>query len=132
MKELTTRIMLGMVMLLLSALVVKDARTASAAESQRGGDPATVIRARAFEVVDERGQVRAQLFLGEDGNGSIRLRDKTGNLRVKLGASTDGYTSLLLFDEATTPAVQLVTSPSDTSLSLKVKGQEKRITPTSK
>lgn len=134
MKERSTRIMLGIVIFLLSALLVQNSRTASAAESQRGGDPAPVLRARAFEVVDERGRVRAQLYLGEDGDGGIRLRNKNGDLRVKLGASTEGYTGLQLFDgtDPVSPAVQLVTSPSGTSLSLKEKGKEKRITPTSK
>jgi len=131
--ERSTRIMLGMVILLLTALLLRDVPSAaSAAQAPRGGEPAGVVRATAFELVDERGQVRAQVFLGEDGGGNIRLRDRTGNVRVKLGASTGGDTGLLLFDQTVEPAVQLVTSPSGTSLMLKEKGHERRFTPTSK
>ena len=133
MKERTTRIMLGIVILWVSTLLVRDSRTASAAEPQHGGEPAPGPPRESLRVVNERGEVRAQLYLGEDGGGNIRLRGKTGDVRVKLGVSTDGNTGLLVLDENVSPAVQLVTSPSEgTSLSLKEKGKEKRISPTSK
>jgi hypothetical protein len=132
MKEHSTRIMLAIVILLQAALLVQNSRGVSA-ESQRVGNAAPVIRASAFEVVDVTGQVRAQLYLGDDGDGGIRLRNKHGALRVKLGASADGLTGLQLFDEAISdqnPAVALVTSRSEgTSLLLKEKGKEKRIRP---
>ena len=132
MNDRTTRVMLAMVILLLSALLVKDSVVVPARASQHTADPAGVVRARSFEVVDERGEVRAQLFLGQDGDGTIRLRDKSGNVRVKLGASTDGYTGLLLMDQNVTPAVQLVTGPSGTSLSLTENKKKKRITASSR
>jgi hypothetical protein len=67
------------------------------------------------------------MFLGQDGGGNIRLRDTTGNVRVKLGASTQGSTGLLLFDEEVNPAVEVVTNKTGTSLSLSEKGKEKRV-----
>jgi hypothetical protein len=65
-----------------------------------------VVRAQSFELVDGQGQVRAQLFLGEEGGGNLRLRDETGRVRVKLGAKK-GHVGLLLFNEKIEPAVEL-------------------------
>lgn len=64
-----------------------------------------VIQAQSFELVDAKGNVRAQLFLSEDGSGNIRLRDSKGTVRVKLGASAEGGTGLLLMDANAEPVV---------------------------
>ena len=45
---------------------------------------------QAFELVDSNGQVRAQFDVEESGEVVLRLRDETGAVRVKLGASEDG------------------------------------------
>ena len=64
-----------------------------------------VVQARLIELVDERGQVRAQLHIGADGGGNLRLRNGQGEVRVKLGATADGA-GLLLMDQATEPGVR--------------------------
>ena len=68
-------------------------------------EPPRVLRAQSFELVDSRGQVRAQIYLGEHGGGNLRLRDETGRVRVKLGAR-QGRTGLLLLNEEIEPAVE--------------------------
>ncbi len=85
-----------------------------------------VIRAQAIELVDERGQVRAQLHLGEDGGGNLRLRSGDGTVRVKLAGTVDG-SGLLLFDKEAEPALWLAANKSGTSLTIAQKGKEKRI-----
>jgi hypothetical protein len=62
------------------------------------------IRARAFELVDDRGQVRAPLNVEPGREVVLRLLDAKGTIRIKLGASAHG-SALLLLDEATEPAV---------------------------
>ena len=94
-----------------------------AAESQQ---TAQVLRAQAFDLVDARGQVRAQLYLAEDGGGSLRLRSGDGTVRVKLGGSADG-SSLLLFNKEAEPAVELSANKTGTSVRLAEKGKEVRV-----
>jgi hypothetical protein len=127
MKGRTTHAMLAVVIVLLSALLTRDVLQGPTVMAQDANQISPVVRARGFELVDERGQVRAQIYLGEDGGGNIRLRDVTGAVRIKLGASTQGYTGLLVLDEAVNPAIQIVTDKSGTSLSLTEKGKEKRV-----
>ncbi len=69
-------------------------------------DPSTV-RARALELIDERGTVRGQWTVESDGEVVLRLRDEQGAIRVKLGASAGG-SGLLLLDETTAPGVQMI------------------------
>jgi hypothetical protein len=76
-----------------------------------------VLRARAIELVDERGQVRAQLEVEDSGEVVFRLRDSEGTIRVKLGAAKDG-SGLLLLDEKTEPGVHLLAKDDGTSLTL--------------
>jgi hypothetical protein len=127
MKSRTTQAMLAVVILLLLALLARDVLKGSTVMAQDANQISPVVRARGFELVDERGQVRAQIYLGDDGGGNIRLRDATGVVRIKLGASTQGYTGLLVLDEEVNPAIHIVTDKSGTSLSLAEKGKEKRV-----
>lgn len=85
-----------------------------------------VIRAESIELVDQRGQVRAQLFLGEDGGGNLRLRSGDGTVRVKLAGTADG-SGLILFAKEAEPAVWMAADKSGTSVTLAEKGKEKRI-----
>jgi hypothetical protein len=88
----------------------------------------TVIRAQRLQLVDERGQVRAELFLGQDGSGNLRLRDRTGNVRVKLGTSAEARTGLLLLDDRVEPAVELyVDRKQGASLGLTGQDGKKRV-----
>jgi hypothetical protein len=80
-----------------------------------------VVRARAIELVDGRGQQRAQIKVEPSGEVVFRLRDQDGEIRVKLGASRTG-SGLLLLDEATEPGVQLLAGKRETSV--KVGGKQ--------
>jgi len=88
-----------------------------------------VLRGRALELVDERGQIRARLDMEPGGNVVFRLLDREGTIRVKLGAGTDG-SGLLLANDATEPGVHLLAKPQGSSLRLADKdGRERLITP---
>jgi hypothetical protein len=95
-----------------------------------------VLRARALELVDVSGQVRAQLRVEPDGEAVFRLRDENGTIRVKLSASRNG-SGLLLLDETTEPGVQIIARraaaadrPTTTSINLFGQdGQRRIITP---
>lgn len=73
-----------------------------------------VLRGRALEIVDERGQVRSRLNVESDGHVVFRLMDRNGTIRVKLGAD-EGGSGLVLLDEATEPAVHIVARRDGTS-----------------
>ena len=61
--------------------------------------PAEVIRARRFELIDEKGEVRA--VLGALGNGSphLVLHDANGRMRAAVALSKSGAPRIMLFDE---------------------------------
>ena len=105
--------------LVLALLLLHSNRLAAAS------DPET-LRARAIELVDERGQVRAQLNVESSGEAVFRLRDQKGEIRVKLGASGEG-SGLLLLDGATEPAIHMLAKGSGTSLTLSGKGGLRRV-----
>ena len=69
-------------------------------------DVQPVVRAQLIELVDSKGQVRAQLKTEAD-EVIFRLRDREGQIRVKLGAG-EGGSGLLLIDERTEPGVHLL------------------------
>ena len=111
--------LVGINVALLTALVVQGRRVSAA------GDPGTV-RARAIELVDERGRVRAQLNVEPDGETVFRLRNAAGEIRVKLGAGEDG-SGLLLLDGSTEPGIQLLAQRSGTQLTLASPGGQRRV-----
>jgi hypothetical protein len=86
--------------------------------SDSGRDP-QVIRAQLIELVDAKGTVRGQLYLGEDGSGQMRLRDAEGNVAVKLGGLRDGGGALLLMDPSVEPAITLAAADSGPSITLR-------------
>jgi hypothetical protein len=98
---------------------------AGRAEGAAGKIP-DVLRARMLELVDESGQVRANLKVEPGGEVVFRLRDAQGTVRVKLAASADG-SGLLLLDDRTEPGAHLLASPRGTSLTLSARGKEKRV-----
>ena len=65
-----------------------------------------VVRARALELVDDRGRARASIDVAPEGDVVFRLRDETGTIRVKMSAGREG-SGLLLLDASTEPGVQL-------------------------
>ena len=87
-----------------------------------------VVRARAIELVDSRGRVRAQLNVESSGEVIFRLRDSAGTIRVKLGASEDG-SGLLLANEATEPGVHILANRRATSVTVQRGQQRQVITP---
>ena len=76
-----------------------------------------VVRARTWELVDGRGQTRASMEVAPGGDVVLRLRDRTGTIRVKLSAGENG-SGLLLLDNSTEPGVQLDAGASGSSLKL--------------
>jgi hypothetical protein len=90
------------------------------------GQGPSVIRGRALELVDERGQVRARLNLEPGGDVVFRLLDQEGTIRVKLGAGTEG-SGLLLANDATEPGVHILAQPDGSSLRLANKDGRERI-----
>ncbi len=107
-----------------------------AAQAAPDTAPVEVLRGRALELVDERGQIRAKLDVDEAGEVLLRLIDQNGTIRVKLGAAEHG-SALLLIDEATEPGVHIIarraptsSRPNTTSITLRgVDGQPRVIRP---
>lgn len=69
--------------------------------------------------MNDEGIVVAQLYVGIDGTGQIRLRDATGEVRVKLGAGPDGSSLILVNAEGEPiPGVWATTDKKGTKLTL--------------
>jgi hypothetical protein len=102
----------GLNIVLLILLVWTNAR------SQAPQEVYDVIRARRIELVNERGEMRGQLHLAENGGGELRLRNGQGEIRIKLGPTNDGGTALLMMDPSTEPAATLHTGASGPALTL--------------
>ena len=84
------------------------------------------MRARAFELVDNSGQVRYRLNVESDGEVVLRLLDQGGTIRVKLGAGRSG-SGLVLLNDAAEPGVQVLAKAEGSSLKLVNKGGQERI-----
>jgi hypothetical protein len=78
---------------------------------------APVVRASAIELVDARGVVRSRLNVEPEGEVVLRLMDRTGAIRVKLGAS-EGGSGLMLADETAQPGVHLVARKGATNIAV--------------
>ena len=78
------------------------------AQNQSSADESVspILRARAIELTDEKGKVRAQLNVEPGGEVVFRLRDSTGTIRAKFGAGDKG-SGISLMDERTEATVQL-------------------------
>ena len=104
-----------------TALAVVNALLLVGLLSQRGAvnaqDLPDVVRARMWELVDGRGQTRASMEISPGGDVVLRLRDRTGTIRVKLSAGENG-SGLLLLDNSTEPGVQLDAGASGSSVKL--------------
>lgn len=109
----TNRLALGLTvvnLVLLIVILVQNRMSASQAVPD-------VLRVRAFELVDEHGQVRAQLNVEPEGGVVFRLRDENETIRVKLGASTEG-SGLVLINDQTNAGVQIISQKDGTRLIL--------------
>lgn len=86
-----------------------------------------VLRVRKLQLIDSRGEVRAQLNVEEaSDNVVLRLMDHQGTIRVKLGASEDG-SGLVLLNDLTELGVHLLADQNGTSLTLTEQGGVKRV-----
>lgn len=126
MKERTSQCLLAAVALLLGAHLLRPALQATTANAKDVEQVATVVRAQEIQLVDKKGKTVAQLHVGDDGGGNLRLRSGDGMVRVKLGATDDG-SGLLLFDREAEPAVWLAADKTGTSATLAEKGKDKRV-----
>ena len=107
-----------------------------AAQARPDRTSVEVLRGRALELIDERGQIRARLDVDEAGEVVLRLIDQNGTIRVKMGAAEHG-SALLLIDDATEPAVHIIarrtptsSRPNTTSITLRgADSQQRVITP---
>lgn len=76
------------------------------------------LRVRTLQLVDENGEVRAQLNVSDPGNVAVfRMMDQEGTIRVKLGASEEG-SGLVLLNELTEPGVHILAQEDNTSLTI--------------
>lgn len=97
--------------------------------SPAAGDSADLLRGRALELVDERGEVRARLNVEPTGEVVFRLTDQEGTIRVKLGAGKKG-SGLVLNNDATEPGVHLLANSDGSSVRVVNKdGRERVIKP---
>jgi hypothetical protein len=106
-------LVVGLTVVNLAALALGLGRGGQAA---RASAPET-LRAHVIELVDREGRVRAQLKVEDDGEAIFRLRDSTGEVRVKIGAGGDG-SGLVLLDGSTEPGIQMLAKRAATSLTL--------------
>ena len=123
--HITNSLLALVAVLLLAHLVTAlDLQPNSTARATTG--VADVVRAKLIELVDDRGQVVAQLHKGEDGGGQLRLRSGSGTVRVKLGSTSDG-SGLILMDSESEPAIWHSVSRAGTSVTLAQKGKDRRV-----
>jgi hypothetical protein len=118
--------LLGMIVALLGVLAVRAFDSGRPAHASSDQQPPEVLRARMIELVDVNGKTRSSLKVEPSGEVVFRLLDRTGTIRVKMGASEDG-SGLLLLDGETEPGIQMLVKPANTSVTLAEKGHEKRI-----
>ncbi len=58
-----------------------------------------IIEAQEFRVVDDKGKLRAEFNLSDDGAVDLTLLDQDDIVRAKLSLAKDGCPSLLFFDQ---------------------------------
>lgn len=83
------------------------------------------IRVKEFELIDNKGTVRAEMKVEPDGEVMLRLRDKTRTIRVKLGATEDG-SSLVLLNNSTEVGIHALVKKSVSTFVVVGKDGKKR------
>ncbi|MFA6470992.1 MAG: hypothetical protein WCU00_03040 [Candidatus Latescibacterota bacterium] len=97
-KRLTRRLIIGSAFVLgMFTMFLAFQSMTGVANSQTGIDNEKVIQAKSFEVVDDKGRIRARLTVKELG-GVLGLYDENGKPRAALSVIKDGP-GLLLYDE---------------------------------
>jgi hypothetical protein len=126
MRERATQILLAAIVVLLAVQLVRPQPDLLASPAGESASVPDVLRARMIELIDERGQVRANLKVEPDGAAVFRLRDAKGTIRVKLAASEDG-SGLVLLDDRTEVGAHLLADRDGTALTLAEKDKAKRV-----
>jgi len=121
MRTRLTNALLGLIGLLLFANLIVVSGWLPAASGEASNTTHDVLRARLIELVAADGKVVAQLHTAEDGAANLRMRDGNGEVRVKLGATSDG-SALLLLNQHTEPVVNLVAAGEETTFRLSKPG----------
>lgn len=118
----TLRVAVSLTVVNLSLFVTLAVRGARL-DAQADG---AVLRGRVLELVDEAGRTRSRLNVESDGEVVLRLFDRNGTIRVKLGAGVDGSGLVLLNDE-TEPSVHLLAKAGGGTVTLRGKGGQERV-----
>ena len=118
--------LLALIVLLLFANLLVLLRPIASPRSSQTAEIHEVLRARLIELVSDDGRVVGQLHTAEDGSANLRLRNGDGEVRVKLGAASDGSGLILMSNDAE-PAVWLAAKVSGTTLTLAESGKPKRV-----
>ena len=116
-------VLIALNLLTLGALVWSNA------QSQAQNSAQDHVRARVIDLVNARGEVRAQLYVQDNGGGGIRIYNGKGEIRSKYGALDDGGAGILLMDESTNPTVQLKSTANAAQLKLVGPAGERLISP---
>src|SRR5687768_9176384 len=87
-----------------------------------------LVRARAIELVDDKGRIRASLGVESNGEAVFRMRDVDQTIRVKLGASKEG-SALLLLDDSTNPGLHLLARHGTTMTLINPDGRKRVLSP---
>ena len=95
-------------------------------KSNNSPSASPIIRARAIELIDDKGQTRALLNVDPNGETVFRLKDAKGTIRVKLGASEDG-SALLLLNDSTSPGIHALAKSNGTTFTLINNDGRKRV-----
>jgi hypothetical protein len=83
------------------------------------------ITVREFDLVGEDGKRRANIKVESSGEVVFRMMDKTGAIRVKLGADVDG-SGLVLLNESTEPSIHALAKKDGGKLTLQTNEGKKR------
>ena len=101
---------------------------AATPKPDRQKDVQSLVRARAIELVDDKGRIRASLGVEKNGEAVFRMRDVDQTIRIKLGASRDG-SALLLLDDSTNPGMHVLARHGTTLTLLNPDGRKRVVTP---
>jgi hypothetical protein len=88
----------------------------------------SIVRARAIELVDDKGRIRGSLTVATNGEAVFRLRDADETIRVKLGASKEG-SALLLLDDSTNPGLHVLARHGTTMTLINPDGRKRVVEP---
>ena len=82
------------------------------------------ISVREFELLDKNGKQRVSIKVEEEGEVVFRLKDKSGIIRLKMGAGEDG-SGLVLLDGDTEPGIHALAKKGGSSLTILGKAARK-------